>query len=531
MEMIDVSSYREYKLFFLEHLSNHDSPEIVDKISLSGVFVQTSDIFKLFHTILHKYVSLQYINLSNTSIFDNDLEIIFLNLPFSVKTLDFSNNLIQGNSFLMISQLLSDPLGIEHLYFDNNELNCRGMKNLSYLFHRMTGLKTLSISHNFIKDFGMKAFANRLPELHCIEYLNLAQNHAMSETFLFLLQQICPRHLKYLNVSKMTTFDFYWKLRTDQPAIITSHVSVCLSNFVHLETLIWNLYVDQHIINSLYHMTNLQHFEISRKFIMNGTFDVFPFLANLKNMSVCGIKLDGIKCIIQSLPERMKNITIQHYNLSKTDITNQLSKQFCLESLDVSHSNLSDKVVFSICKNIPNKSFMKYLNFSKNNLGKTKCFFKIIHILPFFKNITYLSFFGNYIKQHQYERFLKMLCRNVFHNIITISFHENFFSPFINPFHDFCQALFGFEKFFLRQKSWNQSNENSFQYFSKWRPFLHKVDTLFPDRLSISNYNRSLMIISEKIDNRYGFLKFLSDENIPQFLHSFDLQCYILEFL
>ena len=174
---------------------------------------------------------------------------------------------------------------------------------------------------------------------------------------------------------------------------------------------------------------------------------------------------------------------------------------------------------------------MKYLNFSKNYLGKTKSFFKIIRILPFFKNITYLSFFGNYIKQHQYERFLKMLCRNVFHNIITISFHDNYFSPFINPFHDFCQALFGFENFFLRQKSWNQSNENAFLYFSKWRPFLHKVDTLFPDRMSISNYNRSLMIISEKIDDRHGFLKYLSDENIPQFLHSFDLQCYILEFL
>ena len=100
----------------MEHLSNHDSPEIVDKISLSGVFVQTSDIFKLFHTILPKYVSLQYINLSNTSIFDNDLEKLSTILNKICKNLGDNFNIyvnINSKYLKFNKEIYQEPIIIE----------------------------------------------------------------------------------------------------------------------------------------------------------------------------------------------------------------------------------------------------------------------------------------------------------------------------------------------------------------------------------------------------------------------------------
>ena len=151
MDIIDTTDFHKHGESCLRFLKQFEEKHRIRNINLNGIYFQTSDIFTLFHRTLPLFTSLTGIHLSNTSIFDNDIEIIFHELfrHFQLETLDLSHNLIQGHSFPLVHQMFPGPFYLKDLCLDNNEIDCRGMINLSDFFDSFNSLFNLFTS--FVK--------------------------------------------------------------------------------------------------------------------------------------------------------------------------------------------------------------------------------------------------------------------------------------------------------------------------------------------------------------------------------------------
>lgn len=542
MDIIDTTDFHKHGESCLRFLKQFEEKHRIRTINLNGIYFQTSDIFTLFHRTLPLFPSLLGIHLSNTSIFDNDIEIIFHELfrHFQLETLDLSYNLIQGHSFPLVHQMLPGPFYLKDLCLDNNEIDCRGMINLSDFFDSFIFLEKFSISNNYIKDFGFQRFALRVHHLRHLKHLDISHNKCSNETFLNILQNIPSKHLKYLNVSSLTSLDteeyfsFFQKF-----TIFTSHLCVAISRYMSVEVFIWNSYVNQHIVNAMYRFKELQVLEIRQKFLYHGNFDHFPYLHKLHTIRVASINEDGVKAMLNKLPSTVKELSFQYIYFHET-LCNLLAKcihrQQNIRSIECSNCSITDKKFLNLIKAIPNKHKITSLQFSKNYLGRSKKFkYFASNFLSKFPNIVDICFYGNFIGDDDFCHLLQKICRTRFHNSIRLSVYENVDFGYSNPFFKFTGFFQAVEKVLDRQYKWSKSCANLYDYMESWQVFDHYVDVLYNQKKYIRQYNDHLVFIHKKIRERKGYLELSYYYSLPKVPYhgvfsTDDLQRYIFSF-
>ena len=542
MDIIDTTDFHKHGESCLRFLEQFEVKHRIRTINLNGIYFQTSDIFTLFHRILPSFPSLSNIHLSNTSIFDNDIEIIFHELfrHFQLETLDLSHNLIQGHSFQLVHHMLSGPFYLKDLCLDNNEIDCRGIINLSYFFNSFIFLEKFSISNNYIKDFGFQRFAIRIHYLRHLKHLDISHNKCSNETFLNILQNIPNKHLKYLNVSSLTGLEteqylsFFTKF-----TIFTSHLCVALSRFCSIEVFIWNSYINQHIINAFYRLKELQVLEICQKFLYHGNFDHFPYLHNLQTIRVASISEKGVKAILNKMPSTLKELSFQyiyfHEKLCHL-LIECIHRQENIRSIECSNCSITDKKFLTLIKAIPNKEQITSLKFAKNYIGRSKKFRRFAsNFLSKFPNIRDICFYGNFISDDDFCHLVQKICQTRFHNPIRLSIYENVEFAYSNPFLKFLGFFQAVEKVLDRQYKWSKSCANLYDYMDSWQIFHHYVDVLYSQKKHIREYNEHLSFIQKKIQERKGYLQlsyYYSSPKVPYhpIFSTEDLQRYIFSF-
>ena len=198
-----------------------------------------------------------------------------------LRQLNLAHNLRKGMSF--IKYRMRVPTNLQKLWLDHNEIDCRGMIQVTSLFPYLPHLQLLSLSGNFVRNVGFDEFSKTVSTLTNLKYLNLAKNKCSSHTFLAILQNL-PPGLLHLNVGYLISTQDIFTLMIN----FTSRVADSLQRFTHLQTLQWNMYMDQHIVHGLGNLLHLQHFENKKLFIYHGYLDYFPNLPQLKTICLSG---------------------------------------------------------------------------------------------------------------------------------------------------------------------------------------------------------------------------------------------------
>ena len=526
---------------FLHELLMHPDKDSVTSINLSGRYLITSMIYQLFHIILPSFPHVQEINLSNTSIFDLDLELILeTGLFFQyMTTLDLRHNLLECLSFQKF-HLHFHMCYLQILLLDNNEIECNGATQLASNFNRLPFLKHLSLSNNFIRDLGFLSIAKNFHELQNFCNLNILGNICQNDCFLYFLQSI-PKTIEVLNLGSIC----YFHLRIGtipNLEIYTSYISDTLQELTYLKELFWNMYIDQHIVNSWYFLQNLTHLICNRSFIHHGILQHFPYLPNLTHIHISSIYSNSIIHILRNLPPGLTTIRFHHIFFSDKAIKylyTLISNQHSLQVLEISESNLEDFHTYYICHYIPLKSNINSLIFSRNYIGQKKKFSKFVNLLPIFPNLKIFSLYGNPITNPHLEKLIYIFLRAPFHEQISISISTGNFSTFFSSV-SLQPYILLFSKFlytFHRQTYITPSLYRFVNHVRKFRPIQHHIDVVPYGTYGVSNYNDALQQIKSNLQDSLGykmFNKHLSHTLLPNtscsILYSEDIQSVILSF-
>jgi Ran GTPase-activating protein (RanGAP) involved in mRNA processing and transport len=511
MDIIDTRDFQRHGISCVTFLTDFKEKENIKIINLSGIFLQTSDIFSLFYKIFPSYPLLSCVKMSNTSIFDNDMEILFHEMyrTLRLETLDLSHNLIQGHTLKIVNHLVPDYVYLKNLYLDNNELDCRGLVNLSQIFRCLVFLEKLSISNNYVKDFGFQSFAMQIHSLLQLKYLDISYNKCSKDTLLLILQNIPVRKLAYLNISSLVKFDHEQYFSFFQKyTVYTSHLCVAISRMKQLKTFVWNSYLNQHIINAFYNLKELEVLEAHQKFLYHGTFDHFPYLSCLHTLRIASISEQSITAILKSLPPTMRELSCQYIYLNLETMETYylfLKRMNKIESIECSHCGITDTKFFGILRSIQNKSQIQSLRFPKNYLGRSRKFRNFSKMLENFKNIKDVCLYGNFIKDRDFCHLIKTICKTAFTQSIRLSLFEN--HRYSNPFVEFIESFTFIENTFDRSYKWSKSCRNLCHYMDSWQLFHHYVDVLFRQKKQVREYNKALCSIQTKINDRKGYLQ------------------------
>ncbi len=525
---------------FLSQLVSYPEKDNVTSINLSGRYLITSMIYQIFHIILEDFPRVQEIDLSNTSMFDMDLEIIFdtgVLFQFFTK-INLSHNLLECLTFENFHNYFT-MCYLQILLLDNNEIECKGIIQLALNFNRLRFLQQLSLSNNFIRDDGFLSIANNFHEFINFRNLNMSGNICQNDNFLYFLQSI-PKTIQILNLTSVCNFH----LRSGTiptVEVYTSHISHILGQLLLLEHLIWNMYIDQHIVNSLYFLDKLTHLVCHRSFIHHGILIEFPYLPNLTHTHLSSISSKSMLHILENLPSSLIVARFHQIIFSEKSIQHlytMISKQHSLRILEISESNLEDFHAHRICSLIPVKSNINSLIFSRNDIGQKKSFSKFINLLPLFSNLKVFSLYGNPISYTRIKKMVSKLLRTPFHENTSISISNGNFAASSVSLQPYILHLSKFLDVFHRQIYLTPSLFHFVNYVRNFRPIQHHIDIVSCDLQGVSHYNKLLQQINFNMKQTLGYKVFNKQlfyitlpNNSTTVLYSADIQFIIFSFL
>lgn len=533
MEIIDCSNKKfSREKTVASYLLDEPRKDFVHTIDFNNLYLKTSDVYQLFHHVLPLFSSLDRVLLQNTSLFDSDLEIMFEFKPLMciLRELNLSHNLIQGRVF---HQLSHQPMNLQKLWLDHNEIDCRGMNELTCLFPFLPHLQLLSLVGNLIRNRGFDTFARTVSTLQSLTELNIAKNKCSSETFLSILQNL-PAGMLSLNVGYVVSTQDILILMLN----FTSRIAQLIQRFTDLQRLQWNMYMDQHLVHGLSHLVHLRHFENKKLFIYHGYLDYFPILPHLKTISLSGIQMACLACILKALPDGMESFTIEHTRWSesaKTLFHEWIHRQQNLKRLHLNFCSLRDDFFIKSCSaSIP---LLEEISFSNNLIGLTKSFPKFISCLSSFPKLKVVILRGNYIQDKNYLTLVRFLCSQYSPVSLKMMVANGYFQKFPCFFTRENIILTTLYKKFQEATEYDSNVHKMIKFVQKKRLFTHNMDVMFNQKTNIEMYNRHLQQLQNVIDSRLGYLQWVCYINkeiitdVHPVFFSQDIQMEILNYL
>ena len=536
MDTLDFSNKRiSQQRPIASYILGEPFKENIHTINLNSLYLKTSDVYQLFHHVLPLFSSLDSIFLESTSLFDCDLEIMFEFKSFlsQLRQLNLAHNLIQGRVFHQISSQTMTTMTLQKLWLDHNEIDCRGMIQITSLFPYLPNLQLLSLSSNFIRNTGFDVFSKTVSTLTNLNHVNLAKNKCSSQTFLAILQNL-PPGLLHLNVGYLVSTQDIFLLMLN----FTSRVAQSLQRFTNLQTLHWNMYMDQHIVHGLGKLSHLQHFENKKLFIYHGYFDFFPNLSQLKNISLSGIQMACLPAILKALPDGMECVTIEHtrWNQSaKTIFHDWIQRQQTLKQLRLNFCSLRDIFFFRCCS--VSMPLLEEISFSNNLMGLSKSFAKFILSLSSFPKLKTIIMRGNYIQDKNFLFLMRFLCSQHSPLSLKLVISNGYFQKypcFFSRENIMLEALY---RKFQETREYNSSLHKIVKFIQGKRIFTHHMDIMCTQKHNISMYNHHLQKLQALIHSRIGYLQWIRyiNEEIVNDVHpvffSRDMQIEILNYL
>ena len=509
--------------------------ENIHTINFNSLYLKTSDVYQLFHHVLPLFSSLDSIFLESTSLFDCDLQIMFefKSLLCQLRQLNLAHNLIQGRVFHQISKENMTTMNLQKLWMDHNEIDCRGMVQMTSFFPYLPNLQLLSLSGNFIRNTGLDVFSKTVSTLTNLNHLDLSKNKCSSQTFLAILQNL-PPGLLHLNVGYLVSTQDIFTFMLN----FTSCVAQSLQRFTNLQTLDWNMYMDQHIVHGLGHLSHLQHFENKKLFIYHGYLDYFPHLSQLKSISLSGIQMACLPTVLRSLPDGMEFVTIEHTRWnesSKIIFHDWIQRQQTLKTLRLNFCSLRDFFFLKCCA--ASMPLLEEISFSNNLMGLTKSFPKFILSLSSFPKLKTIILRGNYIHDKNFFFLMRFLCSQYSPPSLKLMISNGYFQKYPCFFSRENMILDTLYKRFREAREYNSKLYRMVKFVQGKRIFTHHMDVMYSQKHNISMYNHHLQKLQNLIHSRIGYLqwiRYINEELIndvhPVFF-SQDMQMEILDYL
>lgn len=371
LKYLDISntSHREQILFFEALKTNITLKSLnLSTLTLRDKCIQELAQFLQINKSL-EYLNLSYINYTERrekKYISNLLEIYkSLEINFTLKSLNLSNNNLSHEDFTSLSKLFQKNNTIQHLNLSGNYLNYQNYVDSLYNVISNNNLQYLNLSHMNITSTLCEQLFKKLSS-SMVKYLNLSHNYICIEGFRAIYEFLkVDKLLEYLDISHNKISDEF-------------NINIDIFNILKINSTLQYLDISY---NNIYEEEIIELFE-SLKF------------SNLEYLDVSGNMITD-KCL-----EKLSEILIKNEKLISLSINSSISTNYfykILESLifnkTLKYLSLPHKLQindFALNESFKEKNILEYLNLSNHNMENYEIT-NIINKLCFTNNLKYIE--------------------------------------------------------------------------------------------------------------------------------------------
>ena len=292
------------------------------------------------------------------------------------------------SSFDLLFSIISSNQSLEYLNISNCKITNDDFANIMKSTSLLESIKHLDISGNTVTDIVADNVALAIRRNKDLEYLNVS-NCFMNEQGLFAIFNVDNFKLQHLDVS-------FCKL-TEQDIKVLTNCLKGLPNLKHFNVShnYMNQSSAKNMVTAFSHNKSLEYLDLSKcGFVDFNILDTLLHQNSLKTLLLRSNSVfqDGTLLHAQSISSHLEYLDLSKcdlFELQMIKIARQLLQVSTLKCLDISHNILSDTVTIEIASVITCNPFLERINLSSCELSGSQ----IIEVARALKSLSRLKYF------------------------------------------------------------------------------------------------------------------------------------------